>query len=292
MKNNYKNIKDRLKEEVENLIFRKVKIVFLNDKNLKDIFYHDQESHIKIDTEVFLNTKIPEDILNHNIEKKYSYYTGFTDNIPLFPNDNINSDIYFSSQNICNLDTITFEMKYLKKKTSPPLKNNDILCMRVQKSKEKKESYEAIKWFIVSDEFMRLWRYVVYDIKIKPEYLETNKFMKWKLYHQQQKIVPSQNHEIYQNFRWFRTERAANRWVHIYLCIYYLCRGILPNSSNLPDTEFQLKDWDLPKNMIKQFIKKWSIPKVENIEKNMDYLKWNEIIDLPISDIEKIFKKG
>jgi len=295
MKNNhidiYKNIKDTLKSHLSKLIFRKVKIVFLNDKNLKDVFYHDQESHLKIDTDVFLNTDIPEDVLNNNIEKKYSYYTGFTDNIPLFPNDNILSDIYFSNQNICNLDTITFEMNYLKKKTSPPLKDRDILCMEVRKSQEKKESYEAIKWFIVSNEFIRLWRYIVYDIDVEPKYLETNLFMKWKLYHQQRKITPSQESSVYQNFKWFRTERASNRWVHIYLCIYYLCKGIYPNSTNLPRTDYQLKDWDLPKNMVKQFIKKWSTPKIENIENNINCLRWNEIIDLPISVIEKIFKK-
>lgn len=288
---NYKDIKNKIKDETKEFIFRKVKIVFLNDKNLKDIFYHDQESHLKIDTDVFLDTKVPNDILVNNIERKYSYYTGFTDNIPLFPNDNISSDIYFSSQNICNLDTITFEMKYLKKKTSPPLENNDILCMKVQKSDEKKNSYEAIKWFIVSEEFIRLWRYIVYDINVDPKYLETNRFMKWRLYHQQRNITPHKDSEVYRRFKWFRTERAANRWVHIYLCIYFLCQGILPNSSNLPSTEFQLKDWDLPKNMVKQFIKKWSRPKIDNIEKNVDNLRWNDIIDIPSSIIEKLFKK-
>lgn len=288
---NYKDIKNKIKDEISDFIFRKVKIVFLNDKNLRDIFYHDQESHLKINTEVFLETKTPESVLVNNIERKYSYYTGFTDNIPLFPNDDISSDIYFSSQNICNLDTITFEMKYLKKKTSPPLENNDVLCMKVRKSDEKKNSYEAIKWFVVSEQFIRLWSYIVYDIQIEPSKLETNLFMKWKLYHQQRKLVPEKDSQIYKNFKWFRTERPANRWVHIYLCVYFLCQGIIPNSTNLPLNDYQLKDWDLPKNMVKQFIKKWTTPKIENIEKNINVLKWNKIIDIPVSDIEKIFKK-
>lgn len=159
------NFTSALKSLWSNIIFRKVKTVIRNNKDLLSIEYlnMDNNNNILINKYDDFNdafNNIPK-YLHRNIRIKYKNYYGFT-----FSNDIRNNDIYsgyeifFSKKCHCEIDfNISLNFSKIVESSSWPPHKNQLICGIVEKG-EKGLFFR--KWFPCSKQFLLLWTLIVF----------------------------------------------------------------------------------------------------------------------------------
>lgn len=285
----YESLHKNLKEKLSKLTLRRVSRV-------------DAHNRFWLQTKIFLpagetvgdfkeeckvmsyDAKIEPDSIERVTEYNYSHYWGTTTD---YYRENVSDPcpgqtILFSNDTKHSFDIVdgSFSFNPNCDKTVPPRKGNkagesDCICGEVKCIDGK---YIYTKWFIASEQFLRMWSAVMFGknytslmklCKNKPEtlrdkifsgnYVCSNSFRKWLLAHEQQglPVDPVQYEKRYYRLR---TELVNNPYVHTYAAIVLMCLyHELPNENNVPcskDTPQApgIKKWDLPEGFVQKLI--------------------------------------
>jgi len=281
--NDRKNLRELLQKRFSSLIFRRVHKVVLdeNDRLPSRVYQNPDNWRLENVDETF--TPEEEEKI---VEKRYKKFYGFTTYYPLRENDNVKGAIYFNSNHYCEPDMIFNDFKLIRKptnvppRTSTPTSREDLLCMQVITERNGKNF--ANKWFICSEQFLRLWTSIMYDdhqsfeslckknhseeriktLLMTGNRLCTNSYLKFTNTYKQNNLEIDEN-EQKKRFFLLRTENMSKKWNHIYCAIVLIARyGELPTISNVPknlDTfgnpqNPSLLYWSLPLSFVKNFI--------------------------------------
>jgi hypothetical protein len=293
LKESFETLRETIKEAFSQLIFRRVEIVFATA--FTDVRYYTTDKvwrHYNPDAEPYFDQYHV-----HNIEYHSDHFYGFTSTQIIRENDNLYKHaIQFDAKNYAELDIIngTFEFIPIRRTVAPRndgnwnknnqySENQDLLCgVPEMRYVDGKPAYYFSKWFVCSEQFLRMWTAVMYydhkTFQVAPGFksysnrrgaeravfrwlmtgnrLCVNNFQKWVI---SAGIENVETHEetLHRYYR-LRTETLCRAWVHTYCAIVLMCRyNQLPTTSNLPQnlphpTKETQKDvlhmpyWDLP----------------------------------------------
>ena len=155
----------------------------------------------------------------------------------------------------------------------------DLIAMVVAPPAKKGDLPTALYWCIISEQFMRMCILLLHDhhptfnhYGPSPERMKrrlmsgnrlmTNSFSKWVVSHQDTNRKPDAE-EAVKRYYHLRTERSSVGYIHIYNAIVLMVRyGEIPGDNNVPNNlsldGLSVEKWDLPRNFISNFMKKWA----------------------------------
>ena len=267
-----KNLGSSFCKHLGKLVFRRVSNVFDDCRQKVQVkFYSDDLScYVAGEKDVFTEQ---EEI--QNVERLYSEYSAqttqstFRENEPAFA---FRKAISFHTRNMCDIEMENLSFKLRKIGEEVPkiqVRPGDLVAGFVIC---RKEQPVYIKWFICSEQFLRMWTIIMYGEEhqtfqkkleedsthpMGPVYkwlmsgnrLCTNNYLKWSLACINEGIPVDERERRKRYFR-YRSEDAAKRYIHLYACIVQVCVYLqFPEQENLPktlDQGPQLKEWNLP----------------------------------------------
>ena len=267
-----KNLGSCFCNKLGKLVFRRVGTVLVHEhQKIMTKFYSDDSTFYKAGVDdVFTDEEETQ-----NVERVYKVYHGFTtvayvrETDPIFA---IRHTIGFDTKNMCELDMeeLSFKLKKIGEEVPKILvKPGDLIAGFVV---NRKDNPVYIKWFVCSEQFLRLWTLLMYGEehqtftkKLEEESthpmgplfkwlmsgnrLCTNNYLKWSLASVNEGVSVDERERRKRYFR-YRCEESARKYIHLYACIAMICIYETDiTESNIPrtlDSLPQLKAWHLP----------------------------------------------
>lgn len=253
-------LKNLFRDRLGSLVFRRVKEVFFEQRDIQKIlFWTDENDWKEIPTSVHTSS-FSEQEYENNVEIVVPNFTGIT--LPFFvrkENDFGSNTLNFSSENYYELDPLTFLL--IKTPVWSPPRPKDLVCGYI-----KDDTYTA--WFKCSEQFLHCWTAICFDrhvsfLKNKKMFNEcdfrswyfssnrlcANSYKKYMLAQLINGKQPSME-EQKKRFKHYRFERVAIDWIHIYCLLVLIMRyRELPNEINIPrnnDGNENLNFWHIP----------------------------------------------
>ena len=277
----------KIGEIFENLVFRRVQSTEIQGTQIEYSLNFSDEHRVVMDRNEYLNTE-PSVIKQHG-EICSNRFSGMTskqvirkesDFYPSLP-------IYFSCHKYSYLDIsgLTFTWKKDQKKSKVLPRQGDLICGIVEKDPKRKLP-EYKKWFVASEQFLRMWTAIMYERHDALEKMvgdlseeEMEKRIRDKLMSGNRLCTNSYRKKILsgidvteEDYWCYRNEPDFVKYTHIYACIVLMCRyGELPNSNNIPqnkDDKNKMEFWDLPEEFAENLLERFELVKKFVLEEN------------------------
>jgi hypothetical protein len=286
---NRQELLDALREGMQHLVFRRVDRVYTKGRS-KAFFFHPT---ITTPWGEKVSIENPDSYPTESYEKRVQeeYYNYFGTTVSLDTRSRYRpaeeEPICFEMKNYSQFDFRTMKFDESEKRYKcrvPPramirrgrkiVRPADLLCGTV---KNEGETWYYDKWFVCSEQFLRLWTLITYkehgsfislygsnDLEemrrkiMSGNRLNTNAYAKWVMTCQQN-ALNMRGEEMEQRFNIQRTEYISKQWVHMYSAVALLALyGELPNTENIPhnlDGEHHMKRWNLMPSFVYNLLK-------------------------------------
>lgn len=156
---------DSFRALYKNLIFRRVGRSITHQADLveKLFFIDDANCNLRGKNDT---THYTTEQMQKNVELRYKKYFGFTTQTVLRDNDpHEGVELFFTSNRYAELDiTNRMTFKFASRVNSVPPRTGDLICgilSPTPQGQDKNPKFD--RWFICSEQFMRLWTLIMYD---------------------------------------------------------------------------------------------------------------------------------
>lgn len=272
---NFDEIKARLQRNWKDFVFRRVKVV--NKYEFQRVIYSTAPD-VRVERTRDAEGNIPtfqKKEFDQYVEEHYAKFYSFTTNRSLRKNDEYNfQQIYFNQSTFVEVGVetiITGELPEPKGTTVPP-RRGDLICgiPEIVNLKGGKKGVSFKKWFIASEQFLRLFTHICFEDvpKMSSEKLmsgnrlATNNYLKWFKSYEDNNVSIDENEKL-KRFWMLRTEKVSRDWIHVYNALYMMSfLKVLPNMYNVPKVKAgtpdkmvpQMRFWSIPPSFVSDLI--------------------------------------